>query len=151
MIRPATLRDIPRAVELGIKYHAMTEHAGKVELNTKTFSYLLEHIINNDDALFLVVENKQGTVTGGLCASLEPFYFNFDAKKAQLLFWYAETATKENIKLWDMFELWAKHKGAAAISAGCNTSIMRDKFERFWIKKGFTPIEAQFIKWEVNA
>jgi len=124
----------------------MTEYSGHVEINPESFSLLLSHAISSPDALFMVIEDS-GAVVGGILGMIEPFYFNFDRKKAQLVFWYCETSSRDNLELWTLFEKWAESNGVTGISAGCNCSIMRDKFEKFWTRRGYAPLETHFIKW----
>lgn len=136
MIRQARLSDIPRIVEMGAKFHAMSDYSF-AEFNREATARFLEATINNPDAVIFC--HEQGMIGGALV----PLYFDPDTKIAIETFWWADS---EGMALLTHFEWWAEAKGAAAVSMACLEGKRSKALGRVFKMRGYRPTENTYTR-----
>jgi len=146
MLRPATLEDIPRIIELGQAFFC---EAGLElfmsycpESSAKTFAGMIE---SENAAIFLLTSG--GEVVGGAGGILAPHYFNASHRTGQELFWYVDPAhrgRRESLRLLDALEAWAIGEGATTfVLASMQTSS--PAVARLYQARGYHQLETYYM------
>lgn len=136
-VREATQSDVADIVLLGKALHKNSSYACKAFSDDKASS-MVSMMIDSESDCALVAEDEQeviGYFLGGL---------NYEWFSDELLaFDYSVYVSplKRNgwtaIKLFDLFERWAKEKGATFINIGVTTAINENKTTRFYNYLGY--------------
>ena len=137
MIRPATVSDIPRLLEMGSKFAdkaRLIEHVGyDPESMEKTFAYLI------GDGNCCVLVGESGAI-GGMKS---PHPFNHAHWIAQELFWWSEG--REGLRLLDAFEAWAGEQ-CATVRMITLEAVNPERMGRLYQRRGYAPLEHGYIK-----
>lgn len=86
-VRHATRDDIPRIVEMGQAFYAMSGYAQIAEASIPSLAGLA--IVTMETGVMLVAE-ADGEVVGMACLFIEPFTFNLEVSVASELAWWIE-------------------------------------------------------------
>jgi hypothetical protein len=136
-VRPATIADVPRLVQL-----AQVEHA-RSRFKDKPFDKLVA-ITNMEQAVTGLLTRVFISDCGFLAGMLQPSLFNryFIAYE---LCWYAEDG--QGMRLLAAFCDWAKKMRAVDVVVS-NYAAIKDphKFSRVMRRAGFAPLGASYIK-----
>jgi hypothetical protein len=135
-MREATEDDIPRLVEMGRQFHAMSDY-NWAEYDPEAIASMLRGFIASDQACAYCHDHG---VIGGV---LTPLYFSPSNLIAVETFWWAE---RDGGQLLTAFEWWAETKGAKAMSM----SRLEGKRDRvvdcILRKRGYSPAEHSYLK-----
>ena len=131
MIRKATEEDIPRIVEMGAKFHAMSPWKN-VPFDPAALSGFIAKLIAGG----VVLISDKGML-GGV---LNPLYFNPSVVMAAELFWWGDAALKP------AFEAWAQENGAQGVQFGALWDQRRERMLQRYAADGFEPVEIGFAK-----
>ena len=109
MIREATVRDIPRLVDMGTRFVQQTEYAAHVPVNPGQMARTAEWLIESETGTVLVAE-KDGRLVGmlGLTHFTHPLS---GLPTTGELFWWSESPG-EGLRLLKRGEQWAREQGA---------------------------------------
>lgn len=130
-MRPATVDDLPRLLEMGRKFHAQSGMA--FGFDDSAVSELLTALIANG----CVLMTERGVI-GGM---LNPAYCDPAWVMAVELFWWAEG---DGLLLLKGFEEWAESVGASEVRMTSLASLPRaDAILR---RKGYAPAEISYQK-----
>ncbi len=136
MIRPATLQDIPRLLEMGRKFADDAGVTARIGWDDNSVSEMLEGLILSDDGIVLVSDNG---MIGGYVAS-HPF--NRSVRMFVELFWRAEDG--QGLALLNAAEAQAEARGATK-----SVMVAMDGMERtsrLYGRLGYALCEAQYMK-----
>lgn len=136
MIRQARLSDIPRIVEMGAKFHAMSDYTF-VEYDPVASAAFLEATIQNPDGIVLC--HEQGMIGGALV----PLYFNPAKRVAVETFWWADA---NGMALLDHFEWWAEARGAVAVTLSCLGNKRDKALGRVFERRGYSKAETSYMR-----
>ena len=136
MIRPATIKDIPRLLEMGRKFADDAGVTARVGWDAQSVVEMLEGLIESEDGIVLVSERG---MIGGM---VYPHPFNNEVRVFVEIFWRAEDG--QGLALLNAAEAHAKALGA-------NKSVMvamdgMERTTRLYGRLGYTPCETQFMK-----
>ena len=134
MTIPATVQDLPRLLQMGEKFHRMSQLPCRFD--AVAFGQTLLRLMNANDKTVLVTE--RGMIGGAII----PSYCDPDWNMAIELFWYSEDG--RGLSLLRSFERWAKDKGADEIRMSSISSL--PKAERIYTKMGYLKIEESWSK-----
>lgn len=134
MIREATHADLPRIVELGAAFHAMSPY-GVIPFAPEAFEGFAGRLI--DGGVILLSEDG---MIGGL---LSPLYFNPAVVMGAELFWYAGKTGKA---LREAFEQWARDRGAQGVQFSGLADERQAAIRRVFERAGYTAGEQAFFK-----
>lgn len=134
MIRPATLEDMPRVVELGAEFLAVGPYAW-VPLDRDAFAAAAAKMI--EVGIILLADD------GLLGAVLYPFYFNPAVKLAAELFWYSP---KNGRALREAFEAWAIAQGCAGVTCSGLANAREATVRKLFGRAGYQATEVAFVK-----
>jgi GNAT superfamily N-acetyltransferase len=140
MIRPATIDDVPRLVELGAQMHAESRYrvlAFAEDKVTELYTDLIEH----PDALIMVSE-RAGIIIGMIVARIHAPYFSRDLASGDLHL-YIQPAHRGGLsgpRLIAAYMHWAKARGAKMIDLGNSARICDTALARLYEYMGFEPV-----------
>lgn len=141
MIREARFADVPRLVEMGIRFINDSAYWGRIFPDEIAMTNLAQGLIAADHGHVLVYEHD-GKIVGmiGVIATFHPY----SGKPVMSeMFWYVEPESRgAGVRLLRAVEGWAREKGI-------EDSIMispSPKVSAFYQRLGYEPLEEQFIK-----
>lgn len=134
MIRPATLEDLPRVIDLGAKFHAYSPHR-VFPYDADAFGAFAEKLIEAG-GVFLSDEG----FCGGMLTRL---YFSPDTLIAAELFWFAPSEGKA---LREAFEAWAKAAGAIGVQCSALADGHERAVDRLYQRAGYERAEIAYLK-----
>lgn len=111
MIRRATPVDMPRIMEMGLRFIRETQYADKIEENPDAIIDIVDKLMSGEDRLLIVNECK-GTVNGmlGAFAFVHPIS---GEKVASEAFWWTEPECRgAGVRMMRRAEDWARSIGA---------------------------------------
>lgn len=137
MIRPATVSDIPRLLEMGERFAErakLGEHIGyDPESMAATFRFLLA---SPEGCIFI---SEDGAVGG----TRDPHPFNLSCWVASELFWWSEG--RGGLRLLQTFEDWAREK-CRVVHMLTLEAVNAERVGRIYEKRGYAPVERGYMK-----
>lgn len=145
MIRPATVEDIPRIVELGEMLHQESRYA-PISFSKEKVAALMRHLIEVEGVVF--VAEVDGEIVGGIAGSVTEFWFSTEKQAFDYSFFLAPEARHgmQAVRLMVAFENWAKLRGVRQIDMGITTDIHVDKSARLYTGMGYKECGKLFVK-----
>ena len=136
MIRPATVSDVPRLLEMGARFAAkakLDDHVGYVPADmAQSFAWMIE----GGHPVFI---GQAGAI--GATSTQHPF--NFAHIAAQEVFWWSEG--REGMGLLNALETWCE--------ANCHSlrmitlhAVEPEATGRLYERRGYVPLEHSYIK-----
>jgi GNAT superfamily N-acetyltransferase len=146
MIRPATLEDMPRLVEMGERFFKTAGWEDIAEWDDASITRTLTHLIEQDvGAIFVLDDGAQ--LVGMAGGMLNPFYFNLHHLTGQELFWWVEPEHRgQGSLLFDALEGWARDAGAQSFSMIALDNIRPELMGRIYRMRGYRAAEHSYIK-----
>jgi GNAT superfamily N-acetyltransferase len=141
MIRAAHLADIPRLVELGVRFMRESRYGLHLTVNAEATAELAASLINAEHGLVLVDE-QDGEIVGmiGVVATLHPH--SGDPVMSELFWYVLPRARGSGVRLLLEAEAWARANGIGKSIVVSPNEILSALYERL----GYEPLERQFIK-----
>ncbi|CAB5222541.1 hypothetical protein UFOVP368_15 [uncultured Caudovirales phage] len=136
MIRPATIKDIPRLLEMGRKFADDAGVTARVGWDDDSVADMLETLILMDDGIVLVSERG---MLGGFVSS-HPF--NRNVRLFSELFWRAEDGN--GLALLAEAERLAAERGAVRSLMIAMDGM--DRTQRLYARLGYSLCETHFMK-----
>jgi GNAT superfamily N-acetyltransferase len=141
MIRTAIPEDIPRLVELGLRFMHESGYSQRLGVNPEAQANLAAMLIEAPNGLVLV-EERGGEITGmiGVIATVHPH--SGDAVMSELFWYVLPRARGGGVRLLLAAEDWARSLGIAkSIVVSPNKAV-----SALYKRLGYQPLELQFIK-----
>lgn len=147
LIRIATAEDVSEIARLGEAFHAEAGWGDVAEYVMGDCATTLAGMVENPDALLLVVEDE-GEIVGMAGAITFPLYFNASHRTAQEMFWYMKPGQRNGAggRMLDTLETELR-------ALGCQSSIMiaLDKVNpeatgRYYRHRGYRAAEHSWIR-----
>lgn len=145
MIRPATLADLPRIIELGAMLHATSSYSRLAFVPEKAAAFLTA-LIEKDGVVF--VAEIDGVVVGGMAGGVVDQWFSNDLIAYDFSI-FVEPKRRNGLiamKLMLAFEEWARIKGAKQVHMGIGTDINVEGTSRLYKHMGFRHFGPLFVK-----
>lgn len=140
-IRPAVVGDVPRLVEMGMRFLRESEYDGRLKANPEAVTNLMVRLVMHEDGA-LFVSQSAGVITGmiGLHVFANPLS---GERIAGELFWWVDTESRgHGLRLLSAAETWAKANGAVRIQM----IAPNERVGRAYRARGYGKIEEQFQK-----
>jgi GNAT superfamily N-acetyltransferase len=141
LIREAILADVPRLVEMGVRWVEEGPYAGHIQPDPTCMARLASGLIEADHGLILIYE--QGGRAIGMIGVVATFHPYSGAPTMSEMFWYVEPESRgAGVKLLLRAEQWARDHGIV-------DSVMispSPKVSAFYERMGYAPLETQYIK-----
>jgi len=137
MIRPATLIDVPRMVELGAIMHAESRHAS-LSYDPDKMARTIESLIDYPGG-FAIVADHGGRVIGGFLGIAEEHFFSREKFSFDLAT-FIDPAYRGGYvaaALLKAYVKWAQGQGITCINAGVASGINHDVSIRLYERIGF--------------
>jgi GNAT superfamily N-acetyltransferase len=141
VIRPATVADIPRMLEMGRRFFDASGYSEITSFDPESLRATFEGLMMNPDAVVLVT-------TGGMAAALiYPFYFNVGHRTAQEMFWWVDKEHRGiGTQLFDALIAGVKAKGAESLVMIALERLTPEKVGGIYERRGFRLSERSYIK-----
>lgn len=147
-IRPAEIPDIPDVVVMGKGFYDLMGYSQVTEYDPDTVAGFLEHLINDDNGILLVVDD--GIELRGMAAGMVfPFYLNHAHITGQELFYWIDPEFRKHrlgITLLDELENAAIEKGAKSFIMMSLDNLEPDRLAQFYARRGYVPFEHTFLR-----
>lgn len=142
MIRPATLSDIDQVLILGRRFFEATEYADFIEFSEDATRATVEHLINDDNGILLVLDD--GEIKGIIGALIYPFYMSGELT-GQELFWWCEEAGS-GLDMLNALENAAQEAGAKTFTMLSLDKLTPERLDKIYLAKGYTRSEHTYIR-----
>lgn len=147
MIRPATVTDLPRIIELGNVLHQTTSYVALAYSPEKAKAFLRDLITGVIDGVVFVVE-VDGVVIGGMAGGIVDQWFS-DELIAYDYGVFIEPGRRGGIwahRLVTAFQAWARLKGASMLQMGIGTSVQVEGTTRLYQSIGLEIVGPLLMK-----
>lgn len=141
MIREATHADIPRLVDLGVRFMRESGYARHLAINEDAQANLAADLIEAPHGLVLIDE-QAGEAVGmiGVIATTHPH--SGDSVMSELFWYVLPRARGGGVRLLLAAEQWARSNGVAKSLVVSPNETVSDLYRRL----GYARLEEQFIK-----
>lgn len=142
MIRPATLDDVPRLVEMGRAFLRTPPYAGLFADAPEVLETLIQTLIAGDATTVLVVAQGDGLVVGAIGLLVAPHFASGDLLASEV-FWYMDPAHRgAGVRLLRAAERWAVAFGAVGVSMVAPNDRLGAVYERW----GYQLLERSYLR-----
>jgi GNAT superfamily N-acetyltransferase len=133
-IRPATVADVPRLVEMGAHFISTTGYRALLPVNEAQLAALMARLLA-DGAIFLLAADTEVVGAIGLYLFLHPIS---GEQVASEVFWWVEPDSRgDGLRLLREAERWAAAQGATLLQMIAPTEAV----ERVYLHRGYVPVE----------
>jgi GNAT superfamily N-acetyltransferase len=139
MIREATLADLPRLVEMGVRFIAQTAYAELVQADPERMQSIAEGVLEASNGTVFVSEHD-GTITGMIGVLVYPHPFSNEPTGFDLFWWVEPEARGHGVRLMRAAEAWAKARGATKMQMVAPSP----RVEELYARLGYRPIEVAY-------
>jgi GNAT superfamily N-acetyltransferase len=139
MIRLATEADIPRLLEMGLRFRRETGYSKHIEENPEQMERLVRQIIAADGVL---VSEQAGEVIGMIGYVLYPHFLSGELIAGEVFFWVEPGHRGDGLRLLRGAEKRAKDRGANRMQMIAPT----DRVGRLYGRFGYEFVEATYQK-----
>jgi N-acetylglutamate synthase-like GNAT family acetyltransferase len=148
-IRPATLADVPALVELASQMHALTRFKA-FAFNAQRTAESLASLVQQQSGkyLFVVAQNNQEKIVGGLIAVIEQHIFS-DALTASIMNIVVLPQARMGgygVRLLKAFEGWAKNRRVTELYFGVNSQTGVAQIETMALRMGYEKVGGNYAK-----
>jgi GNAT superfamily N-acetyltransferase len=137
MIRPATIADLPRLLELGARMHAESRYR-VLAFSASKLQQTLTALLAGSGG-FLWVAESAGEVIGGLAAMCTPHWASDDLMAVDLALFFPpeHRGGVAALRLVNRYRQWARELGAKLTDLGVSTGIEADRTADLFDRIGF--------------
>lgn len=111
MIRPATVADTKRLIEMGQSFVNETSYSLLISVNPERLSGIIGGILENPDGVVLV-SGSDATVTGMIAMVVYNHPFSGERTAFEIVWWVEPESRGDGIRLLRAAEEWAREQGA---------------------------------------
>jgi GNAT superfamily N-acetyltransferase len=140
-IRPATLEDLPRLVEMGVHFATLTGYAALFTVDPGRIEVFLRRLIEIEDGDVLVSPDDTGPLVG-MCALMAYDHPFADLRMGSEIAWWVEPHARGRRGL---ALLWAAERWAQAHGCTVMQMVAPDaQVARLYEARGYTRVEQTF-------
>lgn len=136
MIRPATVSDIPRLLEMGEAFSAKARLGDHVGYNREDMAETFRALIEGGHPVFI---GEAGAIGG----TSTPHPFNRAHIMAQELFWWSEG--REGLRLLSAFEKWCA-ENCHSLRMITLEAVEPERTGKLYERRGYRPLEHGYIR-----
>lgn len=137
-IRPATLDDLPRIIELGELLHNESPRWSRLSFSrVRAGDFIARLILADWGAVFLA--ERSGVVVGGIAGTALPHWSSDDilAQEASLFMLPEARGSMAAARLVSTLDAWARMRGAVWMHAGTSTGLDPERTSGLYETLGF--------------
>ena len=148
IIRPATVDDVPRVLELSAGIFNESHYPQVCTYNPEKVAHLVSHMIATPDEYFLHLAEKDGTIIAMYAGLLTEYYFSNDRMAVDLALFVDPTKRGglAAVKLIQAFEDWAFERGAKEICPATSTQVAPERTAQLYHLLGYEVVGNLFKK-----
>lgn len=144
-IRSAVMADLSALLEMGKRFFEASGYADIARYDAQSFATTLIKAMESEDSVILVAKKDKPVGMAG--ALVYPFYFDFNHRTAQELFWWVDPEHRGiGSQLFDAMIEAVRMKGAQSLSMIALEALEPEKVGAFYMKRGFRPSERSYIR-----
>lgn len=138
-IRPATLDDLPRILDLGEMLHKESPRWSRITFSRARAESTLRLLLTDPNGVIFVAE-RDGVVVGGIAGVTEQHWASDDLVAHEMSLFMAPDARggMSAIRLICSLRAWAKLRGAKWLHAGTSTGLDPERTAGLYERLGFT-------------
>ena len=142
MIRAATIEDVDRIVEMGVRFVAQTDYHQVFEPSPEKIASTVENLLKSDNAAIFVSGNGHG-VNGMIIVVVFEHPWTGQTTASEMVWWVEpEARGVTGIKLLRTAEKWAAESGATQMQMVAPNVGVGD----IYMRMGYAPIEMSFYR-----
>lgn len=138
-IRPATLEDIARLVDLGERLHHESPRWSRITYNRVKAATMMQQMIEESwGVVFVAVQ--AGVIMGGIAGVAMPHWSSDDIVAEEITF-FMDPSARGRIaaaRLICVLQAWAEKRGAKWLQAGTSTGVDPERTASLYERMGFT-------------
>lgn len=97
-------------------------------------------------AIFLLLDDPGSEVLGALGGVVYPDPYSGDSIATEFFFFVREKSRGQGLKLYKLFEDWAKERGCLEVRMVHLTDLFPEQLDRLYRRLGFEPAEVHYVK-----
>lgn len=138
-IRPATLDDLPRILELGELMHRESPRWSRVAFSRPRAADFLAQLIMSEWGCVFLAE-KDGVIVGGIAGTATPHWASDDILADEASFFMLPEArgSMAGVRLISALKEWAGARGARWLNAGTSTGLDPERTAGLYERLGFS-------------
>ena len=139
----ATVEDVPKILPCGVQY---TNKIKDMPLDADHWLGTWREFIDAGTGVIYLAEDDNGFIVGGIGGICYPCLLT-NRKTAVELFWYTDDEHRgEGVKLYNLFEQWARDEGCERMAMIYLPDSMPAKLDIFYRRKGYFLRECHYEK-----
>jgi GNAT superfamily N-acetyltransferase len=149
-MRLASLKDADAVMALALRFFAASPYHDKT-VDISKVETVISTLLSNDDAIVLLLVNKDGKPVGMLAGFLSEMIFSRDKVASEAIWWVDPEyrQSKMSFKMMEAFEWWANKRGCKHTHMSLLADETGDRLSKFYERRGYKARERAFIK-ELN-
>jgi GNAT superfamily N-acetyltransferase len=140
MVRPATLADVPRVVEMAEHFGASDLYSSLLRVDPARIGAFVVGLLDREDGVLLVYE-RDGVVVGMVALIAFAHHWTGEQVASELVWWVEpEARGRAGLVLLKAAEQWARAHGCAVVQMIAPSP----EVARFYAAVGYTEVERGF-------
>jgi GNAT superfamily N-acetyltransferase len=118
-VRPATLADLPRILEMVRAFFDASPFGKTAEFDTESASAMIWQLIDGNDSEVMLAVDDEAHVVGMAGMGLAPLWFAPKTRMASEVFWYVDPKSRSKgagLALLEAMVSWARERGAHLVT-----------------------------------
>jgi GNAT superfamily N-acetyltransferase len=142
VIREATEADVPRMVEMGLRFQRNSRYAALLAENPAQMEALARQTVTGAHSTALLAVQDDDTVVGMICLLAYPHHISGEWTGSELAFWVEPQARRAGLALLAAAETWAAQRGCRVLEVVSPD----ERVDRLYTHLGYMPSERTFRK-----
>lgn len=145
VIRPATVADVPRLVEMACRFRRETAYARRARERPEQLAALASGLIEGDRGIMLVAVDVDGAIVGMIGLLVFPHPVSGIDTAGELVWWIEpeQRASGLGRQLLDYAEAWARQMGAQDVQM---IEPVGTGLGQFYTRHGYDALEIAWVK-----
>ena len=139
MIRQATQEDMPRIIDMAVRFNAETSYRNFIDVTPERVAQSFETITKDPNSVILV-SGSDGAVTGMIVMMICPHPFSGERISYEVVWWVDPESRGDGVKLLRAAEKFSKDSGVKKM----HMIAPNDKVGHFYERLGYTQVEVAY-------
>jgi GNAT superfamily N-acetyltransferase len=142
VIREATEADVPRMVEMGLRFQRSSRYAALLAENPAQMEALARRTVTDPSTTALLAVQDDDAVVGMICLFAYVHHISGEMTGGELAFWVEPRARRAGLGLLAAAETWAAQQGCTVLEVVSPD----ERVDRLYTHLGYAPSERSFRK-----